>query len=88
MFKDQLVLSEHPHEDMVLCDTSIGEFHIACSYHDKKLDFSSMNVDSYGSLLEAQDIREDMEFDPLPSGAATNVFLHIMKKAFYNGMMS
>ena len=33
-----------------------------------------MNVDSYGSLFEAQDIREDMEFDPLPSGAATSVF--------------
>lgn len=59
---------------MVFCDDSIGEFSITSSYHDKESDCSSMNVDSYGSLLEAQDIREDMEFDPLPSELVTSVF--------------
>ena len=33
-----------------------------------------MNVDSYGSLLETQDVNEDVEFDPLLSGAATSIF--------------
>ena len=74
MFEDQSVLLEHPHDDMSFCDASTGEFNIDSSYHDKDLDCSSMNVETYGSLLEAPRIREDMEFDPLPSGAASSVF--------------
>ena len=72
-------------KSIVSCDASIGEFSVASSSHDS----SSMNVHSYGSLLETQDVKEDVEFDPLYVEEPLVFFLlHMMKKAFYNGMMS
>ena len=82
--EEQMVFEE---KSVVSYDTSIGEFNIASSYHDKKSDCSSMNVDSYGSLLEAQDIREDMEFDPLLSGPATQELSLESNEGIYNSSL-
>ena len=87
VFEDQSVLLEHPHEDMSFCDASTSEFNIASSYHDKDLDCSSMNVETYGSLLEAQAIREDMEFDPLLSEPATKELSLESNEGIYNSSL-
>jgi hypothetical protein len=72
--EDKSVTIEQLHEDKVSCDTLLDESSIASSYHCEESNCDSMNViDAYGSPLKVHNIKVDVKFDPLLSGATTSV---------------